>query len=114
MASRSLRGRRAAAAPRSAGGRRGALAGSRDVRAFAAHEHRSAALLLALPVLAYLWPVLAGGRVLAPTALLYLEAMWHGVAPAGIERWVNADFGDVVFGYYPWDVLARQTLRAGT
>jgi hypothetical protein len=65
-------------------------------------------------VLGYLWPVLVAGRVLAPTALLYLEAMWQGVAPAGVERWINPDLGDVVFGYYPWDVLARETLRAGT
>ena len=33
---------------------------------------------------------------------------------AGVERWINPDLGDVVFGYYPWDVLARRLIHAGT
>ncbi|MFL5818258.1 MAG: YfhO family protein [Conexibacter sp.] len=115
MVSRSRWGSRAAARPEVPGGtRRAALSDTRVIRALAAHEHRSAALLLALVVLAYLWPVLLAGRVLTPTALLYAETMWHAVAPAGVERWINPDLGDVVYGYYPWDVLARELIHAGT
>ncbi|MGN6190368.1 MAG: hypothetical protein ACTHOE_15870 [Conexibacter sp.] len=65
-------------------------------------------------MLVYLWPALIGGHVLAPTALLYGEPMWQGVAPAGVAHWMNSDLGDVVFGYFPWDVLARRLLHAGT
>jgi hypothetical protein len=96
------------------GRRRAAPSGAGIARSLAAHEHRSAALLLALVVLAYLWPALIAGRVLTPTALLYLEPLWQGVAPSEVHRWINPDLGDVVFGYYPWDLLARQLLRAGT
>src|SRR6476659_8887306 len=95
MVSRSLRGHWAATTSRSG-------------------KRRPAAVLLALLVLAYLWPALVGGRVLAPTALLYAEPMWQGVAVPGVARWMNGDLGDVVFGYFPWDVLARQLLHAGT
>jgi hypothetical protein len=115
MASRSQRGRRAtanAAPPRA--GRRAALLGRRSVRAFVAHEHRSAALLLALLVLVYLWPALVQGHVLAPTALLWLEPPWQSLAPRGVERWINGDLGDVPYAYYAWDVLARRLIHAGT
>lgn len=52
--------------------------------------------------------------MLAPTALAYAEGMWSAAAPTGVERWINPDLGDVVFGYYPWDVLARQMIHART
>lgn len=115
MTSRSHRGRRAAvepAAPR--GSRRAALSEARVARAFLAHEHRSAALLLGLVVLVYLWPALVKGGVLSPTALLYAEHPWQALAPAGVERWMNGDLGDAPYTYYPWDVLARRFIHAGT
>ena len=114
MASRSLRGSRAAAAATSGEGRFARVRDTSVVRALRAHEHRSAALLLALVVLVYLWPALVEGHLLAPTALLYLQAPWEAVAPPGVERWLNPDLGDVPFTYYPWNVLARQTIHAGT
>jgi len=83
-------------------------------RAFRAHEHRSAALLLGLVVLVYLWPALVQGQVLSPTALVYLQAPFHALAPAGVERWLNPDLGDVPYSYYAWDVLARRLIHAGT
>jgi hypothetical protein len=88
--------------------------GASLVRALRAHEHRSAALLLGLVVLVYLWPALVQGHLLAPTALVYLEAPFQAVAPRGIERWMNGDLGDAPFTYYPWDVLARRFIHAGT
>ncbi len=115
MASRSQRGSRAAAAPATPGD--GRLAAARDaslVRALRAHEHRSAALLLGLVVLVYLWPALVQGHVLSPTALLYLQPPFRAVAPPGIEHWMNGDLGDAPFTYYPWDVLARRFIHAGT
>ena len=115
MASRSRWGSRAAATPASAeGGRRSAPSATRAVRALAAHEHRSAALLLALVVLAYLWPALVQGHVLHPTALLYLQAPFQAVAPPGIQQWINGDLGDAPYAYYPWGALARQFIHAGT
>jgi len=84
------------------------------VRALRAHEHRTAAGLIALFVLAYLWPVLLGGKALAPTALLYEWGPWAGTAPEGIRSSINPQLADAVFLYYPWDVLARQLLHTGT
>lgn len=86
----------------------------RVVRALRAHEHRTAAALLALLVLAYLWPVLLGGNALAPTSLLYEWGPWASGAPAGIDSSINPQLADAVFLYYPWDVLARHLLHAGT
>jgi hypothetical protein len=101
-----------AVADRAAG--RPTLLERRIARALVAHEHRSAALLLGLLVLAYLWPALIQGRLLSPTALLYAEAPWQSSAPAGIARWINGDLGDVPYASYAWDVLARRLLHAGT
>jgi hypothetical protein len=86
----------------------------RIVRALRTHEHRTAAGLLALFVLAYLWPVLIGGKVLAPTTVLYLYAPFKAAAPAHLERIVNPELADVGLSYYPWQVLARELIHAGT
>jgi hypothetical protein len=96
------------------GDRRVALRDTRVVRALIAHPHRTAAGLLALFVFAYLWPVLVGGKLLAPTALAFSEPPWAAGAPHGVERWMNGDLADPVLLYYPWDVLARRLLHAGT
>jgi Bacterial membrane protein YfhO len=112
MASRSHRGSRAAAVR--TGARHVGPTASRIVSIARAHEHRSAAALLGLLVLAYLWPALVGGRVLSPTALLYLEPPWAAVRPAGALGWINRELGDVPYAYYAWDVLARRLLHAGT
>jgi len=115
MASRSHRGSRAAAARARDRRSRGAAARSGSIaRALRAHEHTSAALLLALLVLVYLWPALVQGHVLSPIALLFTDPPWQSVTPHGIERWVNGDLGDVPLTYYPWDLLARRLIHAGT
>jgi hypothetical protein len=87
---------------------------NRLIRVLSAHQHRTAAGLIALFVLAYLWPVLVGGRLLSPTAVLYADPPWSAGAPPRIERWINGDIADAVLLYYPWDVLARRLLHAGT
>jgi hypothetical protein len=117
MASRSHRGSRAAAARASATGgaaQASALRGSPLARAPSAREHASAALLLGLLALVYVWPALVQGRLLSPTALLYTTSPWQHLAPHGVERWINGDLGDVPLTYYPWDVLARRLIHAGT
>jgi hypothetical protein len=86
----------------------------RVVRALRAHQHRTAAGLFALFVLAYLWPALVGGKVLAPTTVLYLYVPFKAAAPGNLERLVNPELADVALSYYPWQVLARQLIRAGT
>src|SRR6185312_5501413 len=98
MASRPHWGSRAAAAPRE---RTHAVSGraERLVRALRAHEHRTAAGLLLLLIVVYLWPALIEGHVLAPTALLYLETPWSAVAPHGFLHWTNGDLGDVPLSY---------------
>lgn len=83
-------------------------------RRLAAHPHRTAAGLLGLLVLVYLWPVLLGGGSLVPTAVLMEVAPWHAVVGHGFERYVNYELGDVTVSYYPWDVLARHAIHAGT
>ena len=115
MVSRSLRGRRATTASATRGGARWrALRSSRAAHALVAHQHRTAAGLFALLVLAYLWPALLGGRVLAPTALLHSFAPWAASAPPGAERWANGELADVAISYYPWTMLARAFVHAGT
>jgi Bacterial membrane protein YfhO len=115
MASRTHLGERAAAGDttrqpdRLAAGR-----ARRMVQALALHEHRTAAALLGLLVLVYLWPALVGGALLAPLAMLYDVAPWQERAPAGIEQFINFQIGDVPLSYYPWNVLARELIHAGT
>jgi hypothetical protein len=82
------------------------------MRALRAHEHRSAALLLALLVLAYLWPALIEGRLLSPVAQVLGDYPWHDVHD--VKQWVNGDMGDVPVSYYPWNVLARHFVHSAT
>ncbi len=86
----------------------------RVVRTLSAHQHRTAAALFALLVLAYLWPVLVGGGMLAPTSVLFTLPPWQGLAPHDLAHYYNQGLGDVPLSYYPWDVLARQMIHAGT
>jgi hypothetical protein len=94
--------------------RRAAPFASRVAQALSAHQHLTAAGLFALLVLAYLWPVLIGGRVLAPTANLYHFAPWATDASSEALRYFNRELADVPGTYYPWAVLARRLLHAGT
>src|SRR4029077_906577 len=103
----------AVAAPRS-GERLFAARTTRIAQTLNAHQHRTAAGIFALLVLIYLWPVLVQGQLLAPTALLYMVPPWQGVAPYGIEHFLNLELGDVAVSNYPWNVLAREMLHAGT
>jgi hypothetical protein len=114
MSSRPHVGRRTATGAALGGDRLAATRALRVVRALRAHEHRTAAGLLALFVFAYLWPVLVGGKALVPTNLLGLYAPWQTATPASIARAGNIELGDPVLLYYPWDVLARRLLHAGT
>ena len=106
---------------RGAEARRGTVSRSRIVvraervgRALSAHEHRTAAGLLALLVLVYLWPALVGGGLLAPIAVMYQVAPWQSLAPADLSQYLNPGLTDVPLSYYPWDVLARELIHAGT
>jgi hypothetical protein len=76
--------------------------------------HVWAALALALLVLAYLWPVLVGGRILSPLALLYYYAPWSNHQPPGFQQYVNQVLTDVPQADYPWLHLARELIRQGT
>jgi hypothetical protein len=82
----------------------------RIVRALRAHEHSTAAGLIALLVLAYLSPALLGGKVLAANTFLSVSPPW---AAAGAPRSFNPEHADAAMLYYPWDLLARQLLHAG-
>jgi Bacterial membrane protein YfhO len=115
MAYRPSWGMRAAAASATHDARRrGVGRGTSLVQTLRAHEHRSAALLLGLLVLAYLWPALIEGRLLSPLAQLYNDYPWLSAVPRGVKQWINGDMGDVPVSYYPWDVLARRLIHAGT
>jgi len=115
MISRSRWGRRAAIAPRTTRAeRRYEPLAARLLGALAAHQHRTAAGLLGLLVLAYLWPVLVGGGLLAPTANLYHAPPWLSGASAEQISWFQGELADVVGTYYPWVTLARRLLHSGT
>jgi hypothetical protein len=83
-------------------------------RALAAHPTLSAALLFALLVLAYLWPVLLGGKVLSPDAVLYKLPPWQPYRPHGIASFENYLLADVPLVLRPWREMARQMIHAGT
>ena len=80
----------------------------------AAHEYWAAAALFALVVVVYLWPALTGDNPLLPASVLYQLAPWTGVAPGDIANYYNPSLVDVPVSYYPWDVLARHYVHAGT
>lgn len=89
-------------------------AAARVFGVLAAHPHRTAAGLLALLVLLYLWPVLVGGGLLAPTANLFRFSPWLAGASARELAWNQPELSDVVGTYYPWTVLVRRLLHSGT
>src|SRR5436305_11792168 len=110
------RGRRA---PRGGGGARGgALArwmrASAPARYLVAHPSVSAALLLGLLVLVYLWPALVRGELLSPTSILYAVPPWAPFAPDDVGRYLNPLLSDVPMADYPWRFLIRSFLHAGT
>jgi hypothetical protein len=86
---------------------------ARAARSLARHEHRTAAGVLALLVLAYLRPVLFGGNTLLASATLYNEAPWGSGMTDAILRYFNGDLADVPGSYHPWAILARHFLHAG-
>jgi len=80
----------------------------------AMRPHAVAATLLGACVLAYLWPVLVGGKILSPMADLYAATPWRGLAPVGVDRYLNSLLVDLPLVDYPWRVLARRFLHDGT
>jgi len=80
----------------------------------AMRPHAVAAALLGACVLAYLWPVLVGGKILSPMADLYAATPWRGLAPVGVDRYLNSLLVDLPMVDYPWRVLARRFLHDGT
>ncbi|HEU4701953.1 MAG TPA: hypothetical protein VFS37_05665 [Conexibacter sp.] len=79
----------------------------------AAHQTLAAALLLALPVLIYLWPALVGGKVFSPDAVLYKLAPWQGLQPSDVASYENYLLADVPIVLRPWRELARSLLHDG-
>jgi hypothetical protein len=114
MASRARMGERAAVDSTTQRRDRSAAPRTPALARVAAHEHWIAAAAFALLALVYLWPALIGGRPLLPTAGLYQIAPWNTAAPRDLYDWFNPSLIDVPTSYYPWNVLARQLIRAGT
>ncbi len=77
------------------------------------HAHASAALLLGLLVLAYLWPVLVGGEIFSPMADLYGSVPWRTYAPADVHAFQNTVLIDLPLVLHPWRLLVRQLLHEG-
>jgi hypothetical protein len=90
------------------------LRSSAPSRFFFAHPDVAAALLFALFVLVYLWPVLIGGKMLSPIAMLYGVAPWRDFAPSDIAGYSNGLLSDVPTADYPWRWLIREMLHDGT
>jgi hypothetical protein len=74
----------------------------------------AAAGLLALFVLAYLWPALVGGKMLSPLSSLYAYPPWRGLEPRDLADYSNPLLADVPTADYPWRFLARELIREGT
>jgi hypothetical protein len=74
----------------------------------------AAALLFALLVLVYLWPVLLGGKVFSPDAVLFKVAPWQPYLPADVASYENYLLADVPIVLRPWRELVRELLHAGT
>ncbi len=110
------RGRQAPGGGR--GARGGALAqtlrSSAPSRYLFGHPAVSAALLLGLLVLVYLWPALVEGKLLSPISMLYGSVPWKGLAPHDLAGYVNGLLSDVPTADYPWRFLVRELLHAGT
>jgi hypothetical protein len=98
-------------APRRARVREG---GERVSRALARHPTLSAALLLALVVLGYLWPVLVGGKALSPGGMLFHISPWRALEPADLADYYNRVLVDVPIADLPWRAFVRELLHAGT
>jgi hypothetical protein len=79
----------------------------------AEHPTLAAALLLALLVLAYLWPVLLGEKVFSPDAVLYKLTPWQPYRPPDVGSWENYLLADVPLVVRPWHELMRQLLHDG-
>ena len=77
------------------------------------HPTLSAAALFALLVLAYLWPVLLGGKLLSVDATLYDLTPWDVFRPANAASFRNVLLGDVPLVVRPWHMLVRELLHDG-
>ncbi|HKG39869.1 MAG TPA: hypothetical protein VKB25_12845 [Conexibacter sp.] len=82
--------------------------------ALVAHPTLTAALLFALLVFVYLWPVLLGGRVFSPDAVLYKVPPWQPLQPQDVASFENYLLADVPLVVRPWHELMRELLRSGT
>lgn len=80
----------------------------------AEHPHLTAALLLALPVIVYLWPALIGSKVLSPVSILYEFPPWTNVRPDSLFDYFNFTLVDIAMADYPWRVFARDAIHSGT
>lgn len=92
------------------------LRSSAPSRYLLAHPGVAAGLLFGLFVLAYLWPVLIGGKILSPIAMLYGSTPWDAFVPPPSQTagWFNELLTDVPTADYPWRFLVRQMLHEGT
>ncbi|MDO8184195.1 hypothetical protein Q5424_00300 [Conexibacter sp. JD483] len=84
------------------------------IRYFVAHPDLSAALLIALLVIVYLWPVLIGEKILSPIGLMYGFTPWQSYAPSDLGNYYNPLLSDIPMAVYPWRWYARQALHDGT
>jgi hypothetical protein len=84
------------------------------VEPFVRRPRLAAAVLFALLVLVYLWPVLLGGKMLSPLASLYSRTPWTALTPPDVDSYSNPLLSDVPTADYPWRFLARALIREGT
>jgi hypothetical protein len=84
------------------------------LRYLIAHPGLSAALLLGLLVLLYLWPALVQGELLSPISFLYGTTPYTPFIPDDVGSYVNTLLSDVPTADYPWRFLIRQMLHEGT
>jgi hypothetical protein len=69
------------------------------------------ALGLAITIALFYWRPILRGEALVPTDLLFIYAAFQKAAPEGFIGPSNPQITDPVFKFYPWQVVARETLE---
>jgi Bacterial membrane protein YfhO len=77
------------------------------------HQTVAAALVFAVACVVYLFPVLVGGHVLSPAAMLYSVAPWASHADPVLVAGSNSVLSDHPTAFHPWLAYARLNIRAG-
>ncbi len=81
------------------------------VRFFLRNDVLASAVLMAPFVGLFMGDALLPGRVFLPGDIIYRDALWQALAPAGFPGVANNLLSDQIYLYYPWRVFAGRALQ---